>query len=240
MIALFTDFGHDGLYVGQLHALVDAALPGMKVIDLCHTVPAQNIRSAAYLLPAYTRYFPEKSIIVCIVDPGVGSKRPHAVCKADGRWYIGPDNGQFDVLSQHALSFIKYHFQWPGEVSYSFHGRDIYTPAACLMAESQDLGVLSCKPADTDVLNLSADIHEIIYFDHFGNAITGLRFSEIAPDGRIILGQKHIEHAMIFSDVMPGQCFWYENANGLVEIAVNQGSAKDVLRLQLGDLFSID
>ena len=239
MIALFTDFGHDGLYVGQMHALIGAALPEVKVIDLCHTIPPQNIRSAAYLIPAYTRYLPPSCIVICIIDPGVGSDRPHAVCAADGRWYIGPDNGQFDVLAQHALNFKKYHFQSMGDVSYSFHGRDIYTPAACLLAESQDLNALMCKRADTAESCFPSDLNEIIYFDHFGNAITGFRSSEIGQNVSLVLNGRIIQRAMTFSDVKPGQCLWYENANGLVEIAVNQGNARDALELNTGDDFSL-
>ena len=239
MIALFTDFGHDGLYVGQMHALIGAALPDVNIVDLCHTVPPQDIRTAAYLIPAYTRYLPPSSIIICIVDPGVGSDRPHAVCEADGRWYVGPDNGQFDVLEQHAQDFGKFHFQWPGVVSNSFHGRDIYTPAACLLAESQDIKILKCRPADTGESIFPTDLNQIIYFDHFGNALTGLRYCEIDQNARLVLNDQVIEPAKTFSDVKAGQCFWYENANGLVEIAVNQGNARDTLELKIGDAFSL-
>ncbi|GMR05843.1 MAG: SAM-dependent chlorinase/fluorinase [Gammaproteobacteria bacterium] len=241
MIALFTDFGHDGLYVGQLHAVIGTALPEINVVDLCHAIPPHDICAAAYLLPAYTRYLPPASVVVCVVDPGVGSeRRPHAVCKADGRWYIGPDNGLFDVLEQQAHSFRKYHFQWPGKVSDSFHARDIYTPAACLLTESGDPDILQAQPVETEMLRFSADLKEIIYFDHFGNAITGQRGNTIKIEGKIAINSVTINHARVFSDVPTGDCFWYENANGLVEIAANRGSAKDSLGLQLGDSFRVD
>jgi len=244
LIALFTDFGHDGLYVGQLHAVIGTALPEINVIDLCHAIPPHDIRAAAYLLPAYTHYLPPASVVVCVVDPGVGSERPHAVCQADGRWYIGPDNGLFDVLEQHVHSFRKYHFQWPGEVSDSFHARDIYTPAACLLAESGEPDVLQGQPVETDKQRFSADLNEVIYFDNFGNAITGLRGTirgtTIKTEGKIAINSVTINHARVFSGVPVGDCFWYENANGLVEIAVNRGSAKDSFGLQLGDSFNID
>ncbi len=240
MIALFTDFGHDGLYVGQLHAVVSAVLPETKVVDLCHSIPPHDIRAAAYLLPAYTRYFPPACVVVCVVDPGVGGERSHAVCKADGRWYIGPDNGLFDVLEQHIHGFRKYHFRWSGEVSDSFHARDIYTPAACLLVESGGLDSLEAQQVETDRQGFSADLYEVIYFDYFGNAITGLRGSSIKAEGKIAINNVRINHARVFSDVPVGDSFWYENANGLVEIAANRGSAKEMLGLQLGDSFSIN
>jgi len=239
MIALLTDFGLDGLYVGQLHALLAADLPGDQVIDLCHTIPAQDIRSAAYLIPAYTQHLPPASIIICVVDPGVGGKRPHSACKADGRWYVGPDNGLFDVLEQHAHSFRKYHFKWPGKVSNSFHARDVYTPAACLLAESAAPDILQAQQVETEKLRFKADLNEVIYFDHFGNAITGLRGSSIKAESKISINSVTINHVRTFSDVPKGDCFWYENANGLVEIAANQDSARDSLGLQLDDSFDL-
>jgi S-adenosylmethionine hydrolase len=238
VIALFTDFGHDGLYVGQLHAVIGATLPDTKVVDLCHSIPPHDIRAAAYLLPAYTRYLPPASITVCVVDPGVGSERPHAACMADNRWYIGPDNGLFDVLEQHALGFRKYHYQWPGEVSNTFHARDIYVPAACLFAESAATDDLLVKPVETAKLSFSADLYEVVYFDHFGNAITGCRSSNLSDGAKIKINGQRLHRARIFSDVELGACFWYENANGLVEIAANQGSARERLGLELGDSFS--
>ncbi len=240
MIALFTDFGHDGLYVGQLHAVICAALPETQAVDLCHNIPPHDIRAAAYLLPAYTRYLPSTSVVVCVVDPGVGSDRAHAVCSADGRWYIGPDNGLFDVLEQHVHSFRKYHFQWPGEVSDSFHARDIYTPAACLLTESGDPDILQAQPVETEKQRFPADLNAVIYFDYFGNAITGLRGNTIKAEDKITINSVTVNHARIFSDVPVGDCFWYENANGLVEIAANRGSAKERLGLQLGDSFRVD
>jgi len=239
MIALLTDFGLDGLYVGQMHALLAADLPGVQVIDLCHTIPAQDIRSAAYLIPAYTRHLPPASIIICVVDPGVGGKRPHAVCKAGDRWYVGPDNGLFDVLEQHAPSFRKYHFKWPGQVSNSFHARDVYTPAACLLAESSGLDVLQATPVQTHNQRFSADLSKIIYFDHFGNAITGFRYSSLSNKRFIQIKGHVLPQVRTFSEVGQGVCFWYENANGLIEIAANKGSAREALGLKLGDSFSI-
>ena len=239
MIALLTDFGLDGLYVGQMHALLAAELPDIQVIDLCHTIPAQDITAAAYLLPAYTQYLTPGCIIISVVDPGVGSTRPHAVCHSDGRWYIGPDNGIFDVLQQQAYQFQKYHFTWPGNVSDSFHARDIYTPAACLIAEKGRVDALQAKPVYSEKPRFTPDLNKIIYFDHFGNAITAYRYSSLSDKSCIRIKGQDLPWARTFSEVVQGACFCYENANGLVEIACNQGNAKEVLGLQLGDAFSI-
>jgi S-adenosylmethionine hydrolase len=240
VIALLTDFGLDGLYVGQMHALIAADLPDVQIIDLCHTIPAQNICAAAYLLPAYTQFLPPGSITICVVDPGVGSSRPHAVCHADGHWYIGPDNGIFDVLQQQINHFQKYHYSWPGNASDSFHARDIYTPAACLLAEQGSVDVLQAKPVNTGNLKFRPDLNEIIYFDHFGNAITAYRNSSLSDKQVININGYALPWARTFSEVGKGTCFSYENANGLIELACNEGSAKNLLGLKLGDTFSIE
>ena len=240
MITLFTDFGHDGLYVGQMHAVIGATLPTVRVVDLCHTIPRQNITSAAYLLPAYTHYLPPASVTIAVIDPGVGSDRPHAVCEADGRWFIGPDNGLFDVLAQQAGHFKKYHFKWPGQVSSSFHGRDIYTPAACLLVDAGALDVLPLEEIEQAEYSSPPDLAEVVYFDHFGNAITGYRHASISAGARVEINGHELAPASTFADVEEGRCFCYENATGLLEIAANQGSARDILGLQLGSRFSIN
>jgi S-adenosylmethionine hydrolase len=240
MIALLTDFGHDGLYVGQMHAIIAARRPAEVIIDLCHSIPPQDIRCAAYLLPAYSQYLPAGSIVVCVVDPGVGGPRPHAVCQADGRWYIGPDNGLFDVLQQHARQFAKWHFSWPETASASFHGRDVYAPAACLLAEAGDAEVLHgfAQPGGTPAY--AADLAQVIFFDHFGNALTGQRFRTL-PDGvRLSVNGHPLSHASTFRDVAAGTGFYYENANGLLELAVNLGNARQGLGLRLGDYVEIE
>ena len=100
MIVLFTDFGIQDPYVGQLKSVLEQKSPGTPVIDLMHQVPDYNIRAAAYLLPAYVNEFPPNSIFVCVVDPGVGGERIPCVAQIDQRWFVGPENGLFSVLQQ--------------------------------------------------------------------------------------------------------------------------------------------
>jgi S-adenosylmethionine hydrolase len=239
VFALLTDFGHDGLYVGQMHATLVARRPAEAIIDLCHGIPAQDIRCAAYLLPAYSQCLPAGSIVICVVDPGVGGKRPHAVCQADGRWYLGPDNGLFDVLQQHARQFVKWHFTWPAATSASFHGRDVYAPAACLVAEAGNAGVLHGLEQPGGKPAYAPDLTRVILFDHFGNALTGQRFKSLPGSARVSVNGHPLSRATTFCDVATGSALYYENANGLLELAVNRGSAQDGLGLRLGDRVEI-
>nr|AKQ01249.1 putative protein, putative protein [uncultured proteobacterium Rifle_16ft_4_minimus_1560] len=129
MIVLFTDFGLTDPYVGQLHAVLAREAPGAPVIDLFHSVPDFNIRAGAYLLPAYAREFPPGTVFVCVVDPGVGSGRRAVMLKADKCWYVGPDNGLFEMVQRRATEYECRAIRWrPPGMSASFHGRDLFAP----------------------------------------------------------------------------------------------------------------
>lgn len=235
MIVLFTDFGPGGPYVGQMHAVLAQQAPGTAVIDLFHDVPSFDIRAAAYLLPAYTRGFPPGTVHVCVVDPGVGSERRALIVKADHRWYVGPDNGLFYVLARRARDLECHEIRWrPAPLSASFHGRDLFAPVATQLVH----GLMpDCVPAalTPPLPDWPEDLPQVLYIDHFGNAITGLRAERLGRDVRLRIGGADLAYARTYSDVRAGQGFWYENANGLVEIAVNQARASDQLGIAVGD-----
>ncbi len=235
MIALFTDFGPGGPYVGQMHAVLAQQAPGTAVIDLFHDVPSFDIRAAAYLLPAYTRGFPPGTVHVCVVDPDVGSERRALIVKADHRWYVGPDNGLFHVLARRARDLECHEIRWrPAPLSASFHGRDLFAPVAAQLTHGlmPDSVPVALSPPLSD---WPEDLPQVLYIDHFGNAITGLRAECLGRDVRLRIGGADLAYARTYSDVRAGQGFWYENANGLVEIAVNQARASDRLGIAVGD-----
>ncbi len=235
MIALFTDFGLHDPYVGQLHAVLAQQAPGVPVIDLFHAVPDYDIRAAAYLLPAYTELFPAGTVFLCVVDPGVGSTRRAVMVRAGGRWYVGPDNGLFHILARRAGAIEAREILWrPTQLSASFHGRDLFAPVAAALARGEtplsEPAQLTPPPGDWP-----EDLAQIVYIDHFGNAVTAIRGARLHRDRKIRAGGRVFGRARTFSDVPPGEAFWYENANGLVEIAVNRGHAARTLGLHAGD-----
>ena len=236
MIVLFTDFGLTDPYVGQLHAVLAREAPGVPVIDLFHAVPDFNIRAAAYLLPAYIHEFPPGTVFVCVVDPGVGGARRPLMLKADGRWYLGPDNGLFEMVKRRAGECDCRVIRWrPPRLSASFHGRDLFAPVAARLArgEMPDSDPVTQAPRPGE--SWPDDLAEILYVDHYGNCVTGLRAVTIRPEQTFRAGTEVLKYARIFSEVPLGAVFWYENANGLVEIAVNRGSAAARLGLKPGD-----
>lgn len=238
MIALFTDFGLSDPYVGQLHAVFAREAPGVPVIDLFHSVPDFHVRAGAYLLPAYARDFPVGTVFVGVVDPGVGGARRPVMLKADGCWYVGPDNGLFEIVKRRADEHECCMIRWrPPRLSDSFHGRDLFAPVAARLARGE--------MPDSEPLTLTAfrdwpdDLPEIVYVDHYGNGITGLRAGKLNSQKALRIGGETVKYARVFSEVSSGAAFWYENANGLAEIAVNRGSAAARFGLKPGDPIGI-
>jgi S-adenosylmethionine hydrolase len=243
MFVLFTDFGGDGPYVGQMKAVLAQQAPGIPIIDLLHLAPRFNSQASAHFLAAYVSVFPEGSVVLGVVDPGVGSaQRKPIVCQIAGRWYIGPDNGLFDVLAARAVQAGEnvscWEISWrPQNLSNSFHGRDLFAPVAARLAQGE---APPGEPMDWPLpVTAAEDFPEIIFIDHFGNAITGLRAGNVDTGARLEMNGHSLVYARTFSEVAAGQGFWYENANGLVELAVNQGSAADELGLSIGTSVTI-
>ncbi len=235
MIVLFTDFGVADPYVGQVHGVLAREAPGVPVIDLFHTVPNYDIRAAAYLLPAFVEEFPPESVFICVVDPGVGSARRPVMVRAFERWFVGPDNGLFHILARRAPAHVCRHIHWvPRRLSASFHARDLFAPVAARLAlgEMPESELTHLTPPTGEWPD---DLPEILYIDHFGNAVTGLRAKTLKTDQVLKVHHHAISYARTFSDVPVRHAFWYENSNGLVEIAANQGHAAQQLGLKPGD-----
>ncbi len=236
MIVLFTDFGLAGPYVGQMHAVLQREAPGIPVIDLMHDAPACAPRPAAYLLAALCREFPKGSVIVGVVDPGVGSARRGVILAVDGRWFIGPDNGLFNIVALQGAEVCWRDINYqPARLSRTFHGRDLFAPVAACIARGDGVPGDLVDTRERVDSRWATDLAEVIYLDGFGNAMTGIRASSLSRGARLRAGGATMTHASTYSEVGHGACFWYENSCGLVELAVNQGSAARQLGLAVGD-----
>jgi len=236
MIAIFTDFGIQGPYLGQMKAVLHSIAPAVPVVDIFSDLPAFNIQAAAYLLPAYSQYLPANSVCLCVVDPGVGSERRALMIRSQQRWYVGPDNGLFSVLLSRDPEAVCQEIQWKPEfLSRSFHGRDWFAPVAAGLALGEMAQSATVEPEELIASGWPDDLKKIVYIDSYGNAITGIRSSAVSRSTKLVAGGQVLGIAKTFSEVPPGQAFWYENSNGLVEVAVNQGRADQVLDIKVGD-----
>ncbi|MSO73790.1 MAG: hypothetical protein EXQ99_01375 [Alphaproteobacteria bacterium] len=235
MILLFTDFGSAGPYTGQVTAALLREAPEARVVTLISDAPTFNPRAAAYLLAALVSDIPKGAVVLGIVDPGVvGERRPIAV-EAGEVWFVGPDNGLFAIAARR-LGGARWHgiVWWPERLSATFHGRDLFAPVAARLSHGELPANKPLKETEVVGHDWPDDLAEVIYVDPYGNVMTGLRAGTLSTDLSIVAGGSMVRHARTFSAVGVGLPFWYENANGLCEVAVNQGRADEMLGLQIG------
>lgn len=234
MIVLFTDFGTRDPYVGQVKACLAEHAPAQQVVDLLHEAPDFNPHAGAHLLAAFAPNFPPGCTFLAVVDPGVGTPREAVVVLAGGRWFVGPDNGLLSVVAARHADTRLWRIIWkPAGASSTFHGRDVFAPIVADIARG-------AFPADKltaidklDVEFDAGDLARVIYIDHYGNAWTGVRGAP--KDARVSAAGELFKHSESFGFVGKGEGFWFINSVGLLELAVNRGSAAATYRLAVGD-----
>jgi len=239
-IALVTDFGTSGPYVGQMKLHLAELAPRIPVIELVSDCVPFRSDLAAYLLPALVRDMPIPSLYLCVVDPGVGGERAVLAVLADGSWYVGPDNGLLALVARRAKDVRILRVDWrPPRLSATFHGRDLFAPVGAMLCAGR---VPACTEIDLEAIIGSGwpdDLPCIVYTDAFGNLMTGLRAVSVDRGAILEAGGRKLGYARTFGDVAAGAAFWNENSLGLVELAVNQGNASHSLGLAPGDAIGL-
>jgi len=241
MIALFTDFGHHGPYVGQMHAQIAAINPRVPIIDLLHHAPAYDAKRSAYLLKALTDNLPSTTIVVAVVDPGVGSNRNAIAVLSKGRWLIGPDNGLFALFLEQDRDARVFEITYqPTRLSTTFHGRDLFAPVAAQIAKGNFDGVVANKTHGHSItrdfsLLWPKILAEIIFIDDYGNATTGITAGSEHTGKKVSLNYSVLPYKQTFSKAKIGQPFWTINSMGLIEIAANKANAAKLLSLKVGN-----
>ncbi|NBT89777.1 MAG: hypothetical protein EBT50_02945 [Verrucomicrobia bacterium] len=255
LVALYTDFGINDPYVGQLKGAVKTINPTAELIDLSHDSSVFDISTASYLLAKSARTLPGGTVVVAVVDPGVGSERAAlAVRTAVGRIYVGPDNGLLtEVLAREGLSEARLienkDLFLPGEASSTFHGRDIFAPVAAHLAAGKSLDTVGPKaekvfrlPRNTATVmpNLAKGL--IVFVDHYGNILTNIPGSELAKlkSGQLlnltIKGKPvPVPFLRTYAEAPDDRPFALVNSDGEFEIAIAKGNAAKKLGVGPGD-----
>ena len=236
MIVLFTYFGWRGPYVAQVINVLYHRAPEVSVLNLFCDAPSFNPIASAHLLDAYWREFAQGTVFLCVVDPGVGTaqRQPVAV-RVDGRWFVGPGNGLFDVVAGRGNQADFYEITWrPEYLSASFHGRDLFAPVAAHLARGADVNDVARALAFGPDKNAADDLWAIIYTDHFGNAVSGIRAAMVPSSAMLRIEGAVYSRARTFGEVPTGQPFYYENSNGLIEFARNCGSFVELAQVSVG------
>lgn len=237
MILLFTDFSHADPYIGQMHRVLAQLDPAIRVIDLFHSAPVFNPKASAYLLAAYCPPV-DDAVYCCVVDPGVGGDRAAVLVDVEGCRYVGPDNGLFEILLRQFPGKVARITWRPRKLSASFHGRDLFAPVAARLVRGQQVDAVPYEPKA--YADWPDDLDEVVYIDHYGNIVTGRRADTVDSGTKIYINGNSVGTATTFSDMPEGGLFWYRNANGLVEIAANRASARDLLEIAPGSPIELE
>jgi hypothetical protein len=234
-IVLLTDFGSQDGYVGIMKGVISGIAPDVPVIDLSHDLPPQSIDAARFVLWNSYRYFPAGTIFVCVVDPGVGSTRHILALNTGEHTFLAPDNGLLDYVMAEQRAKHLLRVESPrvmrSEISRTFHGRDIFAPAAAHIAAGFPFTMIGpmhpyTLPASPwlrlDQPELSA---RVIYCDHFGNLITNLRLPAGPLSGEVQLAGKRLPFHLTYDAVAPGEGVALRGSHGLLEVSVRDGNA---------------
>jgi S-adenosylmethionine hydrolase len=225
LITLLTDFGSQDPYVGIMKGVILGLCPAARIVDLTHAVIPYRIRQAAFLLEQSWPYFPTGTIHLAVVDPGVGTSRRPLLVEAAGHYFIGPDNGIFSLLDPARVSEIAV---TAPPASNTFHGRDIFAPAAARLANGESIA----RPI-ADLVRFTPQAATVLHIDRFGNVVTGLQSADvqsITANGTCI--QLRVT---TYAEAPADELFLIEGSSGYLEIALNQGSAAVRLHLHVGD-----
>jgi S-adenosyl-L-methionine hydrolase (adenosine-forming) len=216
--------------------------PAAVLVDLTHEVSPGDIRAAAYLVGRTWQRFPEGTVHLVVVDPGVGGARHPLALRLHGHNFVGPDNGVFTRILQDAEVDVVV-LRTPLDASPTFHGRDVFAPAAAALAGGADLsalgspltGIPSRLAYSRPHLEGSPQVGEVVYVDHFGSLITNLAAEVIPPHAHVVVQDLDLgELRRTYSDVAPGSLIAYVGSDGSVEIAVRNGSAAERLAMGVG------
>ena len=241
IITLLTDFGTADGYVGEIKGVLLTAVPGATIVDISHDVPAHDVEMGRLTLARYWRRFPPGTVHLAVVDPGVGSARPALAIASGDHYLVGPDNGLLSpallIGGARAVALMV-----PSRASPTFHGRDVFAPAAARLA--QGAGVETLGPPATDpVIRRTPEPHrgargelvgEVIAIDRFGNAITNLMGMRETRAERLEVRGRVIPLRRTYAELDSGDAGAVVGSTGLIEIVVREGRAADVLSLARG------
>ena len=241
IVTLLTDFGTVDSYVAEMKAALLAGADGAALVDVTHAVPPGDVRAAAYLLGRTWHRFPAGTVHLAVVDPGVGTTRAALAIATRGQLFVGPDNGIFTPILHDEVQVVT--LQVPTAAAPTFHGRDLFAPAAAALARGVPLDSLG-EPYHGIPERLvygqpryegKSIVGEIVYVDRFGTLVTNLT-AEIVPD-YAILEVEGLEIGRLrrtYGDVPTGGLLAYLGSGGAIEIAVRDGSAARRLGMGVG------
>jgi len=235
IVTLLTDFGTADGYVAEMKGVLLALAAGTALVDVTHEIPPGDVAEAAYVLDRTWRAFPEGTVHLAVVDPGVGSGRRALAAEAGGHRFVAPDNGLLSgVLRSHAARVVA--LPVPPFAGPTFHGRDLFAPAAARLAAGEPLSVLGPATGDPVLLEpprleaIGGDVvGEVVHVDRFGTLVTSMPGIAVAPGCAVRVGATSVPLRTTFADVASGALVAFVGSGGMVEIAARDARADTVL-----------
>lgn len=253
IITLTTDFGLSDPYVAMMKGVILSINPSARLVDVTHQIGTGAVSQAALVIRETFPYFPEGTVHLAVVDPGVGSDRKLIALEADAHSFVGPDNGLFwpvfrDFIGAKVVHMTQTRYFLPS-ITQTFHGREIFAPVAAHLSLGLSLESLGPSIRELKKLNLPQPYvkegvlwGEIIRVDHFGNLVTNIpsrelmAFLESGPP-RIEAGKLVVRKlSRIYADSEEGEPLALINSSNLLEIAVNLGRASEYMGLRNGEI----
>lgn len=250
-VVLLTDFGTADGYAAAMAGVVAAAAPAAAIEHAAHDVAPGDIFGAALALSRYALLYPPGTVHLVVVDPGVGTERRAIAMALDGRYFVGPDNGVLSLMLRgdaRARVVAIEHGALGGEISSTFHGRDIFAPAAAQLARGEPLEALGSTVDDPVLLDVRSPSRDengvrgrVIHVDRFGTLITNIPASWVsgsgASAGRSLVRVGGVEVGPVrrtYADVAPGELLALIGSLELLEVSVRDGRAADRLGMGRG------
>jgi len=227
IVTLTTDFGDRDGYVGAMKGVLLTRAPGVTLVDITHGVPPHDVVAAANALVDAAPHFPPGTVHLAVVDPGVGGARAAVVVAAGGHLFVGPDNGIFSLVAPrpeavHAIAQPEFR---AAAVAATFHGRDLFAPAAARLALGAPAHAAGPPVELRGRLDLPPGESRVVHIDRFGNLVTDIAGDLPAATGFRIAGQAIAGISQTYESVAPGELCAYVGSRGTIEIAVREGSA---------------
>jgi len=251
IVTLTTDFGPGSLYVAQMKARLLHTRAHITLIDIAHDLPAHDIRAASWFLGQTCLAFPEGTLHLVVIDPGVGTARRMVWASVAGHEFLAPDNGLLTHALSRGLLAEARTLPEPADASATFHGRDVVAVAACRLLDGEPAsalgaphGLLVHLPEAAASQGPQGIRGEVCYIDHFGNLLTNLpatMWSAVQAGGGIRLGDRWIDRPVrTYGDASPGSAVVLIGSQGVIEIAVVEGSAARLLGGEIGTPVTLD
>lgn len=254
-VTLTSDFGLADSYAGEMKGVILSG-SDVPVIDITHELPRGDIWAGAWALRRIWMRFPVDTVHLCVVDPTVGSGRRAIAARAGERWFVGPDNGLLTFLDHEIIGIEAVRSVWRlrppvgAPVSSTFHGRDLFAPAAAALARGRIDEALGEELAPASLARLAVPPAErgpeglagiIVHVDRFGNLVTDLPVEWLGEEPRVRVGTATVSGlADSYADVAPGTALLTRGSVGTLEVSVRDGRADRELQAERGDTVLVE